>query len=147
LSGAHRNCAPAGTSWRNLWDCYDQRGAGRSFCLIRDRDSRFTAACADRTDLALSVVARRVSSQPLTGAEYRTAEYQMFLGDGMTQATTYLELSEDGGARTSNTRSRLAGTVVARRLEGTSLGCDRPSPSWLRVATRSAWRDAKECLR
>jgi hypothetical protein len=29
LSGAHRNHAPAGTSWRNLWDCYDQCGAGR----------------------------------------------------------------------------------------------------------------------
>jgi hypothetical protein len=44
-------------------------------CLIRDRDSRFTAACADRTDPVLSVIARRVSSQPLTGAEYRAAEY------------------------------------------------------------------------
>jgi hypothetical protein len=48
---------------------------GPADCLIRDRDNRFTEACADRTDLVLSVIARRVSSQPLTGAEYRAAEY------------------------------------------------------------------------
>jgi hypothetical protein len=77
-------CASAAAN--SLGDAWPRRSAsamtwataarcGPADCLIRDRDSHLTAVFADRTDLVLSVVARRVSSQPITGAEYCAAEY------------------------------------------------------------------------